>query len=186
VAHRHISIEFHQFLLDRYQSRQTYAQIAFDSGSSERSVARIIKEKVKRVDEARNDALFLPSAVGVDDVRMFPGSDGIWTHIVDVEAAETIDLLPGESGKHVQMFLGGLKDVSDVSSYSSDGADQYIAVGRVNFPEAVRTLNPFHVVKYLFEGLDSVRSEVSSRLNSKQPTQGCLIDDIDEKSGGNK
>jgi transposase len=81
----------------------------------------------------------------VDDIRMFRGADGIWRHIVDVEAAETIDLLPGESGALVQFFLGGLKDVSDVSSYSSDGAEQYIAVGGANFPEAVRTLNPFHI-----------------------------------------
>jgi transposase len=186
VAHRQISVDLRQFFLDRYQSRQTYAQIAFDSGSTERSVARIIKEEVKRVDQARNDALSLAGAIGVDDIRMFPGEDGIWTHIVDVEAAETIDLLPGESGELVQFFLGSLKDVGAVSSYSSDGAAQYISVGKANFPEAVRTLNPFHVIKYLFEGLDGVRSEALSRLDSRQPTQGCLIDYVDEKSGGSE
>jgi transposase len=119
----------------------------------------------------------LAPQVGVDDIRFYRGGDGIWTHIVDLHTGETIDLLPGTSGALLQFFLGGLRDTSALTSYCSDGAIQYIQIGRHNFPYATRTLNRFHVVRYLLEGLDAVRADVRMKSGDSEPIQILLLQD---------
>jgi transposase len=176
VRHHRASDDLVEFMVDRFQSRQTYAQIAFDCGSTEKTTARILKEVIQQIDDARKAALVLPPELGVDDIRFWRGDDGILTHFVDCDAAQTIDLVQGTRGEKVQFWLGELKDVSAVARYSSDGAVQYISAGRRNFQTATRTLNLYHVIGYLFKGLDAVRREVFGDEDSERAIEEDLMD----------
>lgn len=171
-----LTVDLREYMLDLYQSRQLFAEIALQSGVSERTTARVIKERIAEIDEMRSKALVLPATIGIDDIRIHRGDDGIWTNIVNLATGETIDILPGTSAALVQLFLGSLRDVGATTGYCSDGASQYIAVGKDNFPTATRTLNPFHIVKYLFEGFDAVRSAASQKVEGQEPSQAMLTD----------
>ncbi len=167
-GHR-VTVDLVNFLVDRYQSRQTYAQIAFDCGLSERVVATLVKQVIRKIDANRTERLVLPPTLGIDDIRIWRGEDGILTHLVDSDSGQTIDLVRGTRAEDVQFWLGGATDVSAVTHYSSDGAAQYIAVGRRNFPGTTRTLNLYHVVSYLLHGLDNVRRGVFGVENTDPP-----------------
>lgn len=177
LRHHRVSLDLIDFMLDRFQSRQTYAQIALDAGTSEKSVARVIKELIQEIDDARKEAIVLPATVGIDDIRIWRGEDGILTHFVDSDAAQTIDLIQGTKGEKVQFWLGGVRDVSAVARYSSDGASQYVSAGRRNFQTATRTLNLYHVIGYLFKGLDAVRREVFGDEDGQQSSAEDLTDE---------
>ncbi|MDG7000767.1 MAG: transposase [Nitrososphaerota archaeon] len=177
LRHHRVSVDLIDFMLDRFQSRQTYAQIALDTGTSEKSVARVIKEAIQEIDQARTEALVLPAKIGVDDVRFWRGEDGILTHIVDADAGQTLDLIQGTSDEAVQFWFGSAKDVNAVTHYSSDGAYQYIAVGRRNFPTAIRTLNQYHAVGYMLEGLDSIRTAILGDLDAEKFSKQEHTDD---------
>ncbi len=176
LPNHNVTAQLREYMLDRYQSRLVFAEIAFESGVSERTAARVIKERIDEIDDMRSKSLVLPATIGIDDIRIHRGDDGIWTHVVDLAKGETIDVLPGTSAALVQSFFGGLKDVGATTGYCSDGAAQYIASGKDNFPLATRTLNRFHLVKYLFEGLDAVRSAAAQGADGPEPPETTLPD----------
>jgi transposase len=186
LPNRSLTVDLREYMLALYQSRQIFAQIALQSGVSERTTARVVKQRIEEIDDMRSRALVLPASIGIDDIRIHRGEDGIWTHVVNLKTGETIDILPGTSSALVQLFLGSLRDVGATTGYCSDGADQYIAAGKNNFPAATRTLNPFHIVKYLFEGFDAVRSAAGQKAkdpahSEADPADGTIDQLEDEK-----
>lgn len=150
------------FLLDCYQSRLSFVQIAFEAGTSENTAARAIKRSIKAIEAERRKVL--PRDIGLDEIRIHRAEDGLWAHLTDLRTGRTIGILPGTSTEHVQHFLGEQDDVSAVEGYSADGAAQFMNVGRENFPHAIGTLDRFHVVKSLLRSLNSVRLAEARRL----------------------
>ena len=206
-----------EFQLAKYRLRQTFAEIAYESGISETTTARRLKKKVDEIDSSRDKKL--PGSIGMDDVFHVgaakhtaglsldristaqpnkqitkpPQDDTPATVMVDNQTGTIIELIPTTSIHSISVALASWEGNADVEEFVSDGSASYVAVGRKNFPCAIRMLDRWHINQKLLESLSSARAAYLSlkTKNRKKPAlpncaQKIKNPEISEKNGGSQ
>lgn len=170
-----------EFLLAKYKLRQTFAEIACESGIPETTTARRLKKKVDDIDSSRGKKL--PRSIGLDDVFRVGAAkhtaglsrdristdqpdkkikktqdDTPATVIGDNQTGTIIELVPSTSIYALSVCLASCEGNKEVEEFTSDGGASFVAVGRKNFPGAIRMLDRWHINKNLLESLASARA----------------------------
>jgi len=169
--------------LGLYASRQTFAEIALHTGASPSTVARWIQRLITALDAARPK--ILPPTIGIDEICMHDGADGLWTVMTDLETGDTIDVLPATNQDELEKFIRRQDDISQVTGISSDGAQHFIDFARKNFPHAVRTRDRFHIITDLLEALQRTRREAEKHKKMEMDTSNT-DSDADADSDGDE
>lgn len=129
-----------------------------------RTVGRIVG---RLADEAlaRTDLLSGLKRIGIDELSYRKGHKYL-TVVVDHDSGRLVWLDPGRDQATVHRFFDALgpERSAALTLVSADGANWIEDVVRVRAPQAVRCLDPFHVVQWATSALDKVRRSVWNEL----------------------
>jgi len=129
-----------------------------------RTVGRIVKSVG---DEARRrvDLLAGLERIGIDEVSYRKGHKYL-TVVVDHRSGRLVWMEVGHDSDTVRRFFGALgpERAKQLEIVTADGAGWIDEVVRERAPQAIRCLDPFHVVQWATKALDTVRREVWNAL----------------------
>jgi transposase len=170
----------------RHDSRFT---VAFEDqccwlavNTSKKAVAQLMRvtwrtvgsicERVAAEQVAQRDLLAGLKRVGIDDFSHRKGHRYL-TVVVDHDTGRLVWAAPGRDRKTVEKFLDllGAKRCEQIELVSCDMAESIASAVGERCPNAVRCVDPFHVIQLATDALDEIRREVwndARRAGQKQ------------------
>lgn len=170
----------------RHDSRFT---VAFEDqccwlavNTSQKAVAELMRvtwrtvgsicERVAAEQVAQRDLLAGLKRVGIDDFSHRKGHRYL-TVVVDHDTGRLVWAAPGRDRKTVEKFLDllGAKRCEQIELVSCDMAESIASAVGERCPNAVRCVDPFHVIQLATDALDEIRREVwndARRAGQKQ------------------
>lgn len=141
-----------------------------------RTVGHIV-EVVSQEARERTDLLSGLRRIGIDEVSYRKGHKYL-TVVVDHESGRLVWMEVGRDADTLRRFFDALGEerAGMLEIVSADGASWIDEVVRERAPQAVRCVDPFHVVQWATKALDEVRREVWNDLrDSALPDQADLL-----------
>ena len=141
-----------------------------------RTVGRIV-ETVGEEARARVDLLSDLRRIGIDEVSYRKGHKYL-TVIVDHDSGRLVWMQVGRDSDTVRRFFDdlGQERAGRLEIVTADGASWIDDVVRERAPQAIRCLDPFHVVQWATKALDEVRRKVWNDLrDSARPGVAHLL-----------
>lgn len=131
-----------------------------------------ICERVAAEQVAQRDLLAGLKRVGIDDFSHRKGHRYL-TVVVDHDTGRLVWAAPGRDRKTVEKFLDllGAKRCEQIELVSCDMAESIASAVGERCPNAVRCVDPFHVIQLATDALDEIRREVwndARRAGQKQ------------------
>jgi transposase len=131
-----------------------------------------ICERVAAEQVAQRDLLTGLKRVGIDDFSHRKGHRYL-TVVVDHDTGRLVWAAPGRDRKTVEKFLDllGAKRCEQIELVSCDMAESIASAVGERCPNAVRCVDPFHVIQLATDALDEIRREVwndARRAGQKQ------------------
>jgi transposase len=131
-----------------------------------------ICERVAAEQVAQRDLLAGLKRVGIDDFSHRKGHRYL-TELVDHDTGRLVWAAPGRDRKTVEKFLDllGAKRCEQIELVSCDMAESIASAVSERCPNAVRCVDPFHVIQLATDALDEIRREVwndARRAGQKQ------------------
>jgi transposase len=120
-----------------------------------------ICERVARQATAQRDLFAALKRVGIDDFSHRKGHRYL-TVVVDHDTGRLVWAAPGRDRKTVEKFLDllGTERCKRIELVSCDLAESIAAAVNDRCPNAVRCVDPFHVIQLATDALDEIRREV--------------------------
>ena len=153
-------------------SQQTIAELLRITWRSVgRIITRVIAENV-----AKEDALDGLVRIGIDEVSHRKGHKYLIV-VYDHDRKRVVWAAPGRDSDTVAAFFDqlGPERCAALREVSADGAEWIRNVVRERCPQAMLTLDPFHVISWATDALDEVRREVwndARRCKQKELARG--------------
>ncbi|MFE7395070.1 ISL3 family transposase [Streptomyces sp. NPDC057582] len=99
--------------------------------------------------------------IGIDEIS-YKKRHKYLTIVVDHDSGRLVWAAAGRDKDTVHAFFDALGDAraAEITHVSADGAEWIDAVVAARCPDAVRCMDPFHVVKWATDALDTVRRDV--------------------------
>ncbi|WP_029007542.1 transposase [Azospirillum halopraeferens] len=128
--------------IERQSHRRSFAEIARETGASERTVAAMFCNYAQRVDAALPRVL--PERLGLDDVKV---GGRHFTQLTDLDRGAVVEIFPGLTAEAVVECLMGFRGRERVRVVSLDYANAYASAVRRCLPQARIVVDKRHVLE---------------------------------------
>ena len=143
--------------------RRTFVSVADDTGLSERTVRRIFHEKLIDLSEDREP--ITPRWLGLDEIHLLGKPRAV---ITNLREHTMLDLLRNRDKLTVGQWLMGLDRKHVVEVVCTDMWRPYQDLAGAIFPQAVRVIDKFHIVRMADEAMENVRKSVRAEQSDKR------------------
>jgi transposase len=128
-----------------------------------RSVGSMVTRVLADLDAAAGDRWQGIRRIGIDEISYRRGHKYL-TVVVDHDTGQLLWMHPGRTKRSLGKFFErlGPDQCAQLRLVSADGADWIAEVVALNAPNAKRCMDPFHVVKWGVEALDTTRRQVAA------------------------
>ena len=139
--------------------RKTFADVARETGLSERTVRRLVADHVR--DLTDSVSFETPNWMGLDEIHIIDHICGV---VTNVERNCMVDLLPRRDIKFLSEYMVNLKEKERVKLVTIDMWRPYQKVAAEHLPGAKVVIDKFHVVRMANDVLDTVRKQAQKHL----------------------
>ena len=129
-----------------------------------RSVGAMVARVLADLDAAAGDRWDGIRRIGIDEISYKRGHKFL-TVVVDHDSGRLLWMTPGRTKRALGLFFErlGPDRCAQLELVSADGADWIAEVVALNAPQAKRCMDPFHVVKWGMEAMDTTRRQVAAQ-----------------------
>ena len=147
--------------LARHTAKSTVAHLMRVSW---RSVGAMVARVLADLDAAAGDRWDGIRRIGIDEISYKRGHKFL-TVVVDHDSGRLLWMTPGRTKRALGLFFErlGPDRCAQLELVSADGADWIAEVVALNAPQAKRCMDPFHVVKWGMEAMDTTRRQVAAQ-----------------------
>ena len=150
-----ISNKTKQLILKECLDRdRTLDAIARECNTSTDTVREVFMEAMKNYPD---HVEYLPEVISFDETSTYT-NEGVYSFILnDPIHMITLDILKNRKKEYLVNYFSKVKNRYSVKVVICDLYDPYYQVVKICFPNAIFVADPFHYIRYIEEGLDTVR-----------------------------
>lgn len=149
--------------------QQSFSEIGCLLNICHKTVENIYYRQAAKIEQEHNRYQNV-SKIGIDEIAHRKGKGDFCCVIVNLDTNEQLDILPDRKKSTIVAYFKklGKEFCENVKVLACDIWRTYIYAGRECFPNAVITLDRFHVVKALNEGIDTFRKKLRKTFESDE------------------
>lgn len=149
--------------VERDGLRQTFIDVARETGIHERTVRRIVADHIRALEDRHR--FETPRWLGLDEIHIIRRSRAV---IANVSERCLVDMLPTRQKWAVGAYVHGLPNRERIELVCMDMWAPYRDVARELIPRAQVVVDKFHVVRMATAALEAVRKRIRADLPPKK------------------